>query len=112
MLALHSCIYLHSYFHTDKISNPRISCDINNSSSGTHGTQATLTCSADSKASVTYEWDSEGKLVQGPKLTISLGEEHDDKAHTCTVTNPLNFEEATFTAKDCYPGKISLKQIC
>uniref|UniRef100_A0A3B4HCK0 Ig-like domain-containing protein n=1 Tax=Pundamilia nyererei TaxID=303518 RepID=A0A3B4HCK0_9CICH len=62
------------------------------------GNEATLMCS----------WSQPGKIQSGQILTISLGTEHDDKVYSCTASNQLSKEIATFTAKDCYPGKVLL----
>ncbi|XP_071331741.1 neurofilament heavy polypeptide-like isoform X3 [Trachinotus anak] len=90
-----------------KVPKPTISCDMNNGNSNTHGTQATLTCSADPQSSMSYEWDSHGEVLPGPNLTISLEGEHHDKTYTCRVSNPLTTETATFTAKNCYSEESS-----
>ncbi|XP_022596229.1 uncharacterized protein LOC111218283 isoform X2 [Seriola dumerili] len=91
-----------------KVSKPTVSCDMNNGSPNTNGAQATLTCSAGPQSLMSYEWDSQGMIMQpGPKLTISLGDEHDDKMYTCTVRNPLTNETTTFRAKDCYAEESS-----
>ncbi|XP_056245278.1 fibrous sheath CABYR-binding protein-like isoform X2 [Seriola aureovittata] len=90
-----------------KVPKPTVSCDMNNGSLNTDGTQATLTCSADPQSLMSYEWDSQGIKLPGPKLTISLGDEHDDKMYTCTVRNRLTIETTTFTAKDCYSEESS-----
>lgn len=81
----------------------------NGSSSDISGTQATLTCSARPQSLMKFEWRLRGNVQPGPKLTISLGDEHDEEVYNCSVSNPLTIETATFTAKDCYPGKISLR---
>lgn len=76
--------------------------------SGESGLQATLTCSAESKPSqslLKFNWGPNGNMQLGPKVVITLGNEHDNQVYDCTVSNPLSKESATFTAKECYPGK-------
>lgn len=66
-------------------------------------------CSAEPRQPLMkFEWRTHGGVQPGPELTISLGEEHDDDVHSCSVSNPLSNETATFTAKDCYTGKDAL----
>lgn len=74
----------------------------------THGKQAELICSAESRHPETlkYEWISHRPVQLGQILKITLGDEHDNQEYTCWVSNPLTKETAKFTAKDCYPGKI------
>nr|XP_043880731.1 myb-like protein X isoform X9 [Solea senegalensis] len=89
----------------DRVAKPTISCNMSNGSSNTHGTQATLTCSAEPthpRSILKYEWQSRGNVLPGPKLTINLEDEDADQIHTCVVSNPLTNEKATFTSKSCY----------
>ncbi|XP_070770943.1 protein starmaker-like [Enoplosus armatus] len=91
----------------DKVVKPTISCEMNGGSSS--NISGTLQCSAEPRAPqslMKFEWKShgEGKAQLSPKLTIPLGDKHDNKVHVCMVSNPLSRETATFTAKDCYPG--------
>lgn len=105
-------MYFHVYIHTDKVSKPTISCQMNDgSSSDTPELQATLMCSADSRrpqSLMKFEWISNGNVQPGPKLTIPLRDKQDDEVYSCRVSNPLTQETANFIAKDCYPGKSSL----
>uniref|UniRef100_UPI0037E7AC62 lymphocyte function-associated antigen 3-like n=1 Tax=Semicossyphus pulcher TaxID=241346 RepID=UPI0037E7AC62 len=95
----------------DKVAMPTISCETNEgSSSDVSGIQATLLCSAEPRppqSSLKFEWRSQGKLHSGQKLTISLGDKHDEEVYSCSVSNPLSSVTATFTAKQCYPDKSS-----
>ncbi|KAM9342190.1 uncharacterized protein KZ484_014829 isoform 2-T2 [Pholidichthys leucotaenia] len=87
-----------------KVPKPTISCEVNNSSSSEK--QATLQCSAASSQSpslLKFEWSSYGKSQPDSKLTIDLGDEHDEKVYNCTVSNRLTKETTAFTAKECYP---------
>ncbi|XP_058478728.1 retinitis pigmentosa 1-like 1 protein isoform X3 [Solea solea] len=88
-----------------RVAKPTISCNMSSGSSNTHGTQATLTCSAEPthpQSVLKYEWQSRGNVLLGPKLTINLEDEDADQIHTCVVSNPLTNEKATFTSKSCY----------
>ncbi|XP_008326751.2 SLAM family member 9-like [Cynoglossus semilaevis] len=88
-----------------KVSKPTITCTVRKGDSDESGPEATLTCSAESTRSeslVKYEWQSGGNVVPGQKLTIPLGDEHDNQIHTCRVNNPLSNEVETFTARSCY----------
>ncbi|XP_035533166.1 uncharacterized protein LOC118339567, partial [Morone saxatilis] len=90
----------------DKVANPTISCKMNNGSI----ISGTLMCSAEPRhppSLMKFEWSSSGDVQPGPQLTINLGEKLDDEVYTCSVSNPLSKETATFTAKDCYPDKSS-----
>lgn len=90
----------------DRVAKPNISCKMNNgsSSSDRSGNEATLMCSADSSKpqSLKFEWSQHGKTNPGPILKILLGKYYDDEVYSCTVSNRLSNEIATFTAKDCY----------
>ncbi|XP_034549764.1 cell surface glycoprotein 1-like isoform X1 [Notolabrus celidotus] len=96
----------------DKVSKPTISCEVNEgSSSDVSKTKAMLLCSAEPRkpeSLMKFDWRSQGKNLQlGPKLTISLGDNHDEEEYSCSVSNPLSSETATFTARECYPDKSS-----
>lgn len=96
--------------HTDKVAKPTITCEMNNGSSS--DMSGVLVCSAELKqpqSLMKFEWTSYGKLQHGPQLTISLGDKLDEEVYSCRVSNPLSNEMATFIAKDCYAGKISLR---
>eukprot|EP00064_Thunnus_orientalis_P003365 superscaffoldBa00000271_g3374 len=85
---------------------------IDGSGSDKLGIQATLMCSAEPshpQSLMKLEWSSRpGQPVQpGPNITISLGDGYDDEEYSCSVSNPLSKERATFIAKDCYPDKSS-----
>lgn len=70
---------------------------------------AVLLCSVDQpRPPLMFEWSSEGSVQPGETLTISLGAELDEQQYTCRVSNPVSLETVTFTAKDCYTGRISL----
>lgn len=102
---------MHFYLclHIDRVARPTISCEMNDGSgSNKYGT---LLCSAEPRqpqSLMRFEWRSRGKVQPGTNLTISLWDKYDDEVYSCRVSNPLSKETATFTAKDCYPGKISL----
>ncbi|XP_039674964.1 uncharacterized protein LOC120570610 isoform X2 [Perca fluviatilis] len=90
----------------DKVAKPTISCKMSNGSSSNSSGQ--LVCSAEPRqpqSLMKFEWRTHGGVQPGPELTISLGEEHDDDVHGCSVSNPLSNETATFTTKDCYPDQ-------
>ncbi|XP_039456000.1 signaling lymphocytic activation molecule-like isoform X1 [Oreochromis aureus] len=88
----------------DRVTKPTITCNMSDgSSSDKSGSEATLMCSAKTSQSLNYEWSQPGKIQPGQILTITLGTEHDDKVYSCTASNRLSKEIATFTAKDCYP---------
>uniref|UniRef100_A0A3Q3GLN0 Muscle M-line assembly protein unc-89-like n=1 Tax=Kryptolebias marmoratus TaxID=37003 RepID=A0A3Q3GLN0_KRYMA len=92
----------------DKVAKPTISCErIKGNGSDELGHQATLTCSAESRQSLVLEFKWSPKEQVGPKLIIPLGEEHDDQVYSCTVSNPLTKESATFNAKECYVDETS-----
>ncbi|XP_030614141.1 chromogranin-A-like isoform X2 [Archocentrus centrarchus] len=90
----------------DRVAKPSISCKMNNGSSGSDKSvnEATLMCSADSSESqsLMFEWSPRGKIHLGPILKILVGKEYDDEVYSCTVSNRLSKEMATFTAKECY----------
>ncbi|KAM9851231.1 uncharacterized protein ACBR49_006531 [Aulostomus maculatus] len=91
----------------DKVPQPSIACEMNNNGRGnTSGVQATLVCSAESKHPqfLKFMWRSGGVEQPGPNLTISLGGQHEEEEYSCEVSNPLSRGDATFNAKDCYPG--------
>nr|XP_061820596.1 uncharacterized protein LOC133608957 [Nerophis lumbriciformis] len=87
----------------DKVSKPNISCEMSDTK------QATLVCSTESKHPhlLKFKWSSAGKEQTGPNLTITVRNEDDDHVYRCDVSNPLTNEKASFTAKDCFPGKRS-----
>ncbi|XP_054643681.1 SLAM family member 9-like isoform X2 [Dunckerocampus dactyliophorus] len=87
----------------DKVSKPNISCEM----SGTK--QATLVCSTESKHPrlLEFKWSSRGNEQTGPNLTITVENDDDEEVYRCDVSNPLTNETASFTAKDCFPGKQS-----
>uniref|UniRef100_A0AAX7T487 Ig-like domain-containing protein n=1 Tax=Astatotilapia calliptera TaxID=8154 RepID=A0AAX7T487_ASTCA len=88
----------------DRVTKPTITCNMSDgSSSDKSGSEATLKCSAKTSQSLNYEWSQPGKIQPGQILSIPLGTEHDDKVYSCTASNRLSKEIATFTAKDCYP---------
>ncbi|XP_034741445.1 uncharacterized protein LOC117952931 [Etheostoma cragini] len=90
----------------DKVAKPTISCDM--SDGGSSNKSGQLVCSAEDRqpqSLMKFEWRTHGGVQPGPELTISLGKEHDDGVHICSVSNPLSNETATFTAKDCYPER-------
>lgn len=100
---LYLCMYI------DRVTKPTITCNMSDgSSSDKSRSEATLKCSAKTSQSLNYEWSQPGKIQPGQILMISLGTEHDDKVYSCTASNQLSKEIATFTAKDCYPGKVLL----
>ncbi|XP_061749477.1 CD48 antigen-like isoform X4 [Nerophis ophidion] len=87
----------------DKVSKPNISCEMSDTK------QPTLVCSTESKHPhlLKLKWSSPGKEQTGPNLTITVRNEDDDQVYRCDVSNPLTNETASFTAKDCFPGKRS-----
>ncbi|XP_026231745.1 lymphocyte function-associated antigen 3-like isoform X2 [Anabas testudineus] len=90
----------------DKVAKPTISCQRDNGSfSTTHGNQATLSCSAESRQPqyLQYEWISHGTVQPGQKLTITLND--DNEEYSCRVSNPLTSETTKFTTKDCFQTK-------
>lgn len=102
-------MFEHLCLHVDRVVKPTISCEMNNG--GISNKSGMLLCSAEPRqpqSLMRFEWRSNENVQPGTKLTISLGNEYDDKVYSCRVSNPLSEETATFTAKDCYPGKISL----
>ncbi|XP_032385462.1 uncharacterized protein LOC116697933 isoform X2 [Etheostoma spectabile] len=101
---LHSSIYKLEVI--DKVAKPTISCDMSDGSSSNKSGR--LVCSAEPRqpqSLMKFEWRTHGGVQPGPELTISLGKEHDDGVHSCSVSNPLSNETATFAAKDCYPDQ-------
>lgn len=101
----------HLCLHIDRVAKPNISCEMNDGSGSNKS--GTLLCSAEPRqprSLMKFEWHVErGKVQPGTILTISLGDEYDDEVYICKVRNPLSEETTKFTAKDCYPGKISLR---
>ncbi|XP_065818415.1 titin isoform X2 [Labrus bergylta] len=92
----------------DKVAMPTISCEINkDGGSDVSEVRATLLCSADPtppESMMKFEWRARGKSQPGHKFNISLGDERDNEEYSCSVSNPVSSETATFTAKDCYHG--------
>uniref|UniRef100_A0A3Q3FLJ5 Ig-like domain-containing protein n=1 Tax=Labrus bergylta TaxID=56723 RepID=A0A3Q3FLJ5_9LABR len=90
----------------DKVAMPTISCEINkDGGSDVSEVRATLLCSADPtppESMMKFEWRARGKSQPGHKFNIPLGDERDNEEYSCSVSNPVSSETATFTAKDCY----------
>lgn len=96
--------------HTDKVKKPTISCEIHDGSAS--NISGLLVCSAElsePQFGLKFEWISQGNVHHGSNLTISLGGELDEEEYCCRVSNPLSNDTATFIAKDCYTGKILLR---
>ncbi|CAJ1079506.1 clumping factor A-like isoform X2 [Xyrichtys novacula] len=97
----------------DKVPMPKVSCEMNkDSTSDTPDIKAMLLCSAESstpESLIKFEWRSgkQEKLQLGPKLEIPLGDKDDEEKYSCSVSNPVSSEKATFTAKECYNGQDS-----
>ncbi|XP_068428839.1 protein starmaker-like isoform X2 [Clinocottus analis] len=92
----------------DTVAKPTISCEMNDG--GSSNVSGELVCSAEPRpprSLMKFEWRTHGDVRPGPQLRISLGDTHDDKVYSCNVSNNLSSEEATFTAKDCYPDESS-----
>ncbi|XP_072770526.1 uncharacterized protein [Nerophis lumbriciformis] len=91
----------------DKISKPNISCVMIDTY------QAMLMCSTESKLSplLKFKWRSGGNEQTGPILTITLRKFLNHQVYICEVSNPLTVEMATFTAKDCLSGKLTVAEI-
>nr|XP_020516884.1 uncharacterized protein LOC110005969 isoform X1 [Labrus bergylta] len=91
---------------------PTISCEINkDGGSDVSEVRATLLCSADPtppESMMKFKWRARGKSQPGHKFNISLGDERDNKEYSCSVSNPVSSETATFTAKDCYHDNSSV----
>ncbi|XP_029315338.1 nucleolar protein dao-5-like [Cottoperca gobio] len=88
----------------DKISKVAISCEMNDGSSSSANISGKLVCSAEPRhlqSLMKIEWRSHGNVQPGPEFKISLADEHDEEKYSCSVSNPLSSETATFTAKDC-----------
>ncbi|XP_065818425.1 titin isoform X12 [Labrus bergylta] len=96
----------------DKVAMPTISCEINkDGGSDVSEVRATLLCSADPtppESMMKFEWRARGKSQPGHKFNISLGDERDNEEYSCSVSNPVSSETATFTAKDCYHDNSSV----
>ncbi|XP_061735345.1 uncharacterized protein LOC133538076 [Nerophis ophidion] len=90
----------------DKVSTPNIRCEMMDTY------QATLMCSTESKHShlLEFKWRSGGNKQTAPNLTISLSDNL-DQIHVCEFSNPLTNARATFTAKDCLSGNISMARM-
>nr|XP_020483456.1 lymphocyte function-associated antigen 3-like isoform X2 [Labrus bergylta] len=92
----------------DKVARPTISCEINkDGGSDVSEVRATLLCSADPtppESMMKFKWRARGKSQLGHKFNISLGDERDNEEYSCSVSNPVSSETATFTAKYCYHG--------
>ncbi|XP_061876839.1 lymphocyte function-associated antigen 3-like [Entelurus aequoreus] len=88
----------------DQVSKPNISYVMMSDTM-----QAILVCSTESKHPhlLKFKWSSAGKEQTGPFSTITVRNEDDDQVYRCDVSNPLTNETASFTAKDCFPGKRS-----
>uniref|UniRef100_A0A671WBF0 Ig-like domain-containing protein n=1 Tax=Sparus aurata TaxID=8175 RepID=A0A671WBF0_SPAAU len=100
---------LHKLEVVDRVAKPTISCEMNDG--GGFNKSGMLLCSAEPRqpqSLMRFEWQSNGNVQPGTKLTISLGDEYDDEVYSCRVSNPLSEETATFTAKDCYPENSSV----
>uniref|UniRef100_A0A3Q3XP28 Ig-like domain-containing protein n=1 Tax=Mola mola TaxID=94237 RepID=A0A3Q3XP28_MOLML len=95
----------------EKVPKPTIICELSNGSSSNK--LGLLMCSAEPKhyhSIVKYGWILNGTVWHGPKLKIPLGDEPKESYSVrCWVSNTLSNESATFNTKDCYAGKISLK---
>ena len=90
------------------MAEPSISCNV------TSEVQARLLCSAEPKGPpdlMKFNWWLFEGPQPGPELAISLRGEHDGAVYSCGVSNPVSAKNTTFTAKDCYPGKISLMHL-
>ncbi|XP_034416688.1 dentin sialophosphoprotein-like [Cyclopterus lumpus] len=103
---------LHRSFHKleviDTVPKPTISCEMNDG--GSSNVSGELLCSAEPRqpqSFMTFEWRTHGDVWPGPRLPISLGDAYDDEVYSCSVSNLLSREEATFPAKDCYPDESS-----
>nr|XP_029138246.1 uncharacterized protein LOC110003312 [Labrus bergylta] len=96
----------------DKVAMPTISCELNkDGGSDVSEVRATLLCSADPtppESMMKFEWRARGKSQPGHKFNISLGDERDNEEYSCSVSNPVSSETATFTAKDCYHDNSSV----
>nr|XP_029131153.1 uncharacterized protein LOC110005107 [Labrus bergylta] len=96
----------------DKVAMPTISCEINkDGGSDVSEVRATLLCSADPtppESMMKFEWRARGKSQPGHKFNIPLGDERDNEEYSCSVSNPVSSETATFTAKDCYHDNSSV----
>ncbi|XP_072770535.1 uncharacterized protein [Nerophis lumbriciformis] len=91
----------------DKASKPNIRCEMIDTY------QATLMCSTESKHSslLKFKWRSGGNEQTGPNLTITLRRFLNHQVYICEVSNPLTIEMATFTAKDCLSGKLTVAEM-
>ncbi|KAK9537714.1 hypothetical protein VZT92_005302 [Zoarces viviparus] len=90
----------------EKVAKPTITCEMRDE--GRSNTSGKLLCSPEQpQPSVKFEWRAHGNVQPGPQLQISLGDKHDDEVYSCTVSNRVSQETATFTAKDCYPEESS-----
>ncbi|XP_031725198.1 T-lymphocyte surface antigen Ly-9-like isoform X3 [Anarrhichthys ocellatus] len=103
---------LHRSFYTleviEKVAKPTITCEMKDE--GRSNTAGKLLCSANlsqPQPLMKFEWREHGNVQPGSQLQISLGDKHDDEVYSCTVSNRLSKETATFTAKDCYPEESS-----
>lgn len=97
--------------YTEKVTKPTITCEINNSSSSSSSAieSAVLLCAVGPSqrySPTTIEWRFEKNTQPGEALPINLGGDLDERQYTCKVSNPLSYETATFTAKDCRTGRI------
>ncbi|TNN39712.1 Lymphocyte function-associated antigen 3 [Liparis tanakae] len=115
-LEVHINKALHRSFHKleviDLVPRPSISCELMDG--GGSNVSAELLCSAAPgrpRAGVAFEWRTRGDVRRGPRLHIPLGGDYDDDVYSCNVSNLLSSKEATFPAKDCYPGTLSLRRL-
>uniref|UniRef100_A0A668AKE0 Ig-like domain-containing protein n=1 Tax=Myripristis murdjan TaxID=586833 RepID=A0A668AKE0_9TELE len=104
---------LHSFLQDLEVAKPTISCELNDASGSEP--RAMLMCSVGTKnlsASTEFVWKLLEEQKPGQELPISLGGKNDDEEYCCVVSNPVSAKNATFTAKDCYPGKAVLSEGC
>lgn len=95
------------YFHTEKVGKPTITCEMVPDSNSSAVLQCIEDLSQD-PSPLDFLWFSGEKVLPGTRLTIPLGGELNEHQYTCQVSNFLSQENATFTAKHCNKGRISL----